>query len=121
MKTILIVDDYDSIRKGLKLLLESSQDKYKVLEAANGSMALSLLKNETADLAVVDLMMPEMDGFTLSQELQDTYPDIPIIILTAKADQQTKDKVEKQIKPKAFVSKPIDNAKFLQTIESILK
>ena len=120
MKKIIVVDDHDAIRKGVKLLLDTS-GKYKAFEAANGNLALQVIDKENPDLAIVDLMMPEMDGFTLCDEIKKKYPNLPVVILTAKADPETEEKVVHQFKPDKYLVKPIDNQVLLDTVEQILK
>ncbi len=78
---ILIADDEAEIRNLLKLYLEN--EGYKVIEAADGRAALSLLIKEKPDLCVLDIMMPEMDGYHVLQELR-KESNIPVIILSAK-------------------------------------
>ena len=62
--TILIADDEEKIRELLRLYLE--KDGYQVLEAADGQSALSLLEKEQIDMALLDVMMPGMDGYQKS-------------------------------------------------------
>lgn len=78
---ILVADDEPEIRDLLKLYLENEQ--YKVIEAADGRAALSLLRKEKPDLCILDIMMPEMDGYHVLQELR-KESNIPVIILSAK-------------------------------------
>ncbi|MDD2980331.1 MAG: response regulator transcription factor [Hespellia sp.] len=79
---ILIADDESEIRELFKLYLE--KDGYQVLEAANGLEALSILKNEPVDLAVLDIMMPEMNGLRVLRKLRESS-NIPVIILSSKS------------------------------------
>lgn len=67
------------------------EEGYRVYKATDGMQALNLMKEHSFDLAVVDVMMPFMDGFELTKEIRKMY-DIPIILLTAK--DQLKDKEE---------------------------
>lgn len=78
---ILVADDEPEIRDLLKLYLEN--EGYKVIEAADGRAALSLLRKEEPDLCVLDIMMPEMDGYRVLQELR-KESNVPVIILSAK-------------------------------------
>ncbi|WP_338452991.1 response regulator transcription factor [Niallia oryzisoli] len=81
MVTILVADDDINILKLLTIYL--TEQGYKVLQAKDGSEALEVLKKSTCDLAVVDVMMPFMDGYVLTKEIRKQY-DIPVILLTAK-------------------------------------
>jgi GAF domain-containing protein/CheY-like chemotaxis protein/anti-sigma regulatory factor (Ser/Thr protein kinase) len=82
---ILVVDDEPSALMLLKRILES-QPQYKVLDATGGAQALAIVQNEKPDLVLLDLMMPEVDGFAVLDNIKsnaDTH-DIPVIIVTAK-------------------------------------
>lgn len=79
--TILIADDEAEIRNLLRLYLEN--ESYWVIEAENGLQALEKLKTDHVDLCILDIMMPEMDGFHVLQEMRKTS-NIPVMILSAK-------------------------------------
>lgn len=81
MAKILVVDDDSHLREIVNVHLQ--QAGYEVIEASDGVQASLLLESDLVDLAIVDLMMPNKDGFRLSEEIRKYY-DIPIIILTAK-------------------------------------
>ena len=68
--TILIADDEPEIRTLLRLYLEN--ENYQIIEAENGKQALDLLKKERVDLCLLDIMMPEMDGYHVLQEFGKT-------------------------------------------------
>lgn len=79
--TILIADDEAEIRELLRLYLE--KDGYHVLEAADGQSALSLLEQEEIDMALLDIMMPKVDGYHVLKKLRESS-NIPVMILSAK-------------------------------------
>lgn len=79
--TILIADDEAEIRNLLRLYLEN--EKYSILEAEDGQQALELLRTKQADLCILDIMMPRMDGFHVLQEIR-KESNIPVIILSAR-------------------------------------
>ena len=79
--TVLVADDEAEIRELLRLYLE--KDGYQVLEAKDGAMALSLLEKEEIDLALLDIMMPELDGYHVLKKLRENS-NIPVMILSAK-------------------------------------
>lgn len=81
MTNILIVDDDINILKLVAIHL--FEQGYKVFQAKDGIEALELLKNEACDLAIVDVMMPFMDGYALTKEIRKLY-NLPVILLTAK-------------------------------------
>lgn len=78
---VLVVEDDIDIIKLLKIYLEN--DGHKVLSAENGLEALQIIENTKIDLVVMDIMMPKMDGYELTQKIRAKY-SIPIIILSAK-------------------------------------
>jgi two-component system chemotaxis response regulator CheY len=82
-RRILIVDDDASVRSGLTTLLEAVG--HEVFTAADGEEALTVLRRDRADLVVLDLNMPVMDGLTfrLQQLLDPDLADIPVIVLSA--------------------------------------
>lgn len=89
MSTILVVDDDANIRKLVSLHLH--EEGYTVLEAENGQQAFAILEKEVCDLAVVDIMMPVVDGYELTRNIRNDY-DIPVILLTAKNQIEDKEK-----------------------------
>lgn len=86
--TILIADDETDIRELLRLYLE--KDGYHVLEAADGQSALSLLEQEEIDMALLDIMMPKVDGYHVLKKLRESS-NMPVMILSAK--NQDSDKI----------------------------
>jgi DNA-binding response OmpR family regulator len=85
--TILIADDDPQL---LRLMARNLQfEGYKVVTADNGQAALSLAENEKPDLVLLDVMMPKMDGFTVSQRIRESS-NVPIIIITARGQDQDK-------------------------------
>lgn len=89
MQTILVVDDDKHIRDLVKIHLREAG--FNVVEAENGEKALEVLSEIHCDLAVVDIMMPLMDGYELTEDIRDFY-DFPIILLTAKDQIEDKEK-----------------------------
>ena len=86
--TILVADDEAEIRELLRLYLE--KDGYQVLEAENGCKVLSLLEKEEVDMVILDIMMPEMDGYRVLKKLRENS-NIPVMMLSAK--NQDSDKI----------------------------
>lgn len=89
MLTILAVDDDPNILELVRITLSAAS--YNVLKAKNGREALHLMEQEVPDLAVVDVMMPEIDGYTLTKKLRSEW-DIPVLLLTAKGELEDKEK-----------------------------
>ncbi|MGQ7870105.1 response regulator [Sunxiuqinia sp. sy24] len=83
MKTkILIVDDYNIFRQGLKLLLENHEDFKVVGEALNANDLFEILKQTEPDIIVMDLMLPQKSVIAISKKLNREYPNIPLLIIT---------------------------------------
>ncbi len=80
MPNILIADDEKEIIRLLKIYLND----YNVLEANDGQQALAILNSEQVDLAIVDIMMPKVDGYQLITEIRKKNRYIPVIIISAK-------------------------------------
>ena len=114
---ILIVDDEEHIRELVRFYLD--KEGFSVVQAASGEEALHLLENEYIDLAIVDIMMPVMDGFQLVEEMKE-MKDIPVIMLTAKS--QSADKLRGfSLGIDDYVTKPFDPDELLARVKTILK
>ncbi|MGG0277509.1 response regulator transcription factor [Bacillus rhizoplanae] len=83
-KTILIVEDEDILREIVKDYL--LHDGYKVLEATNGTEALTIFEEHEVHLIILDIMLPELDGWSVCRRIRKTS-NVPIIMLTARADE----------------------------------
>ena len=84
---ILVVDDEELLVKGIRFNLQN--DGYEIITGSNGLEAISAAKNESPDLIVLDVMMPELDGLSACQRIRE-FSQVPIILLTAKADDMDK-------------------------------
>lgn len=86
-KRVLVVDDEKLIVKGIRFSLE--QDGMEVDAAYDGEEALALLRENTYDLILLDVMLPKLDGFEVCQQVRE-FSDVPIVMLTAKGDDMDK-------------------------------
>lgn len=115
--TIMIIDDESQMRDLIRKFLEA--ENYHVIEATDGVHALSLIKEVSPDLFIVDVMMPYMDGFTFAQEVKRRYA-IPLIFLSAKGDEW--DKVNGlKLGGDDYIVKPFLPAELLARVESVLR
>jgi DNA-binding response OmpR family regulator len=115
--TILVVDDDDSIRSLLNQ--ELSDAGYIIEEATNGKQALEAVRNNKPDLIILDVMMPEMNGFDVAAVLKNDPQtmDIPIIILSI-----VQDKVRGfRIGVDRYLTKPIDTAQLFSEVGTLLE
>lgn len=121
MKKILIVDDQNFIRTILKKQLEAIED-VAVIEAANGNEALGKAKVANPSLILLDLIMPNKDGFEALKELKENpkTKDIPVVIVTAVADEESLTKI-KQLGAEEIVNKSdMDKTDFVGLVKKYL-
>ena len=88
---ILVVEDEKGIRDAITIYLKNQG--YYVYEAENGVQGLEMVENHTIHLAIVDIMMPVMDGITMTMKLREKY-DFPLIFLSAKSEDIDKIRVK---------------------------
>ncbi len=81
---VLVVDDEHALRRLLRLYLE--REGYAVVEADNGLDALSMLRGNSIDVALVDVMLPELDGFSVLRRIRESSA-LPIILITARGEE----------------------------------
>jgi two-component system, OmpR family, response regulator len=117
LKKIIVADDDVHIRTLLRHVL--TREGYHVLEADDGREAVTLMQEQTVDLAVVDVMMPHMDGLELCSYIRETY-DIPVILLTAR--QQLSDKEQGYLRgTDDYVTKPFEPEELLFRIKALFR
>lgn len=114
---ILVVDDDSQILDLVTIQL--TQAGYTVIQARNGQEALEKLQETIPDLAVVDVMMPGMDGFTLTKKIRSEV-DIPVLLLTAKGELEDKEKGF-LAGSDDYVVKPFEPKELLFRIQAILR
>ena len=114
---IMVVDDEMHIRELVRFYLDKAG--VDTIEAANAEEALDIVENQYIDLAVVDIMMPGMDGFELVEQMRQ-YREFPVIMLTAKS--QSKDKLRGfSLGIDDYVTKPFDPDELMARVKTILK
>ena len=115
--TILLVEDEQGIRETIRVFLQNQG--HKVIEAENGREGLVLLTKETIHLAIVDIMMPVMDGITMVIKLRQDY-DFPIIFLSAKSEDL--DKITGlNVGADDYVTKPFEPMELIARVNSNLR
>ncbi|EMX0193817.1 MULTISPECIES: response regulator transcription factor [Bacillus cereus group] len=116
-KNILIVDDDKDIIDLLKLFLE--MENFFVVEASNGEVALKCLEENHIDLAIVDIMMPKMDGYQLIKKIRETL-QFPILILSAKSQEVDKI-IGLGIGADDFITKPFSALEIIARVQAHLR
>jgi len=130
METILVVDDMSI---NIKILVELLSDKYDVVIALDGEEALEIVNESQVDLILLDIMMPNLDGYEVCRKLKlnNNTNNIPVIFITAKVDEESIEKayeiggadyVTKPFKPRellARVKNQLDLKKMIQHLEYI--
>jgi twitching motility two-component system response regulator PilG len=117
-KKILIVEDEESLLKLESILLSSKG--YSVVGVMDGKAALEEVKINRPDLVVLDIMLPEMDGFEVCRRIKENpaTSSIPIVMLTAKKSSNDVER-GKQSGAEAYITKPFKSAKVIEVIESL--
>src|SRR5438045_4299471 len=82
IKRILVVDDHDAVRRGVRQLLETKPYYQVVAEAADGRTALALARETRPDIAILDYSIPQLNGLDLSHALKREFPRIEILLYT---------------------------------------
>ncbi len=118
MFNILVVDDDKNTRLYFKALLEN--EKYKVFTSIDGLDALSVMDREHIDLAIVDIMMPNLDGYEFTKQLREVFNELPILMVSAK--QLSNDRKKGFLAGiDDYMSKPIDPEELILRIKSLLR
>ena len=116
-ETILLVDDEPALLSLSSTML--SQKGYKVISANSGKEALDILKNETIDLMISDVIMPEMDGYELSSVVQEKYPQIKIQLVSGFNDNRHKQMTNENLYNN-LIHKPFSSLTLLQRVRELL-
>ena len=114
---VLIVEDDKEIRKGVEIYLKSQG--YEVFQAADGIEGLEIIEKEEIHLAIVDVMMPRMDGIKMTEKLREKY-DFPVIFLSAKSEEVDKI-LGLNIGADDYVTKPFTPMELLARVNSQLR
>ena len=117
---ILLVEDNEILAKGLIYSLE--QKKYQVIHTLNVENTLKILKTEKIDLAILDVMMPDVDGFTVAQRIRknDATKNIPILMVTARSQEEDK-LIGEETGADEYITKPFELDEVVKKVEEYLK
>jgi DNA-binding response OmpR family regulator len=121
-KTILIVDDDPDIRFTVKDNLEGTySEEFAVIEADGGHQCFELLQKQQPDLILLDIMMPQMSGWEVYEELKkhSSWKKIPVVFLTARTDDVARE--AGNVLGKDYIEKPFEITDLKKRIDSALK
>lgn len=116
---ILIVDDDPDLARALSIRLRANN--YATLQAADGRSAFAMAQGESPSLVILDLGLPDGDGFTVLEKLREsgTLSSVPVIVLSAR-DPHFNEQKTREAGAFAFMQKPADNNELLATIREAL-
>jgi two-component system phosphate regulon response regulator PhoB len=114
---ILIADDDDSVRGLLRATLP--EDGYEVIEARDGNEALELVAQQPPDLLLLDWKMPGRAGAQVLDEVKQSHPDLPVVVLTAE-HQPPHRALAEALGVDVFLTKPFSPLELLDTVERLL-
>lgn len=117
MNNILIVEDDKEIRDGIEIFLKNQG--YNVFKAADGLEGLEIIEKEDIQLAIVDIMMPRMDGITMTMKLREKH-EFPVIMLSAKSEETDK-VMGLNIGADDYVTKPFTPLELMARVNSQLR
>ncbi len=117
MKTILIIDDEESIRESLQGILQD--EEFRTISAENGEQGLSLLRDEIPDLVLLDIWMPGMDGIETLRKIREVSPEQLVIMMSGHGTIETAVKATK-LGAYDFIEKPLSLEKLLLSVQNAL-
>jgi two-component system response regulator VicR len=117
IKKVLVVDDEPDTLELVKLVLESGG--FEIVLAANGMEALAKVGNIKLDLVLLDIMMPDMDGWDVFRKIKEKYPTLPIAILTAKAQNIDKLLGLHVLKADDYITKPFGKNELINKVKKL--
>lgn len=120
IKHVLVVDDDEMMRAYVKELLLIHD--YKVTEASNGKLGLKEFRDNTPDLVITDIIMPEMEGISFIRELRSHNKKVPIIAMTGNVHGRMEEflDISSQLGADEILRKPIKSQEFIDAIHKLL-
>lgn len=117
-KNVMLVDDHRLFRKGLKTLIDDTDDFKICEEASNGIEFLEKLKINTPDIVLLDISMPEMDGIEAAKHALKIFPELPIIVLSMYSEEDYYFKMV-SLGVRGFLLKNSDISEVLEALQTV--
>src|SRR5262245_61822669 len=114
---VLVVDDDDGVRDALHVILD---DSYAVVDVADGATAVGIIRERRVDLVLLDILMPDVDGLEILQEIRSIAPQLPVIMMTAVRTVVTAVAAMK-LGAADYITKPFVDASLLAAIRSAIE
>jgi DNA-binding NtrC family response regulator len=118
---VLVVDDNDLVRELLQTTM--ARAGYEVAEACDGNVAIQLLEDQSFDIVITDIIMPDKEGLELIAHIHRNYPGVKVIAISGSGEGPTRvylDSAERLGARRSF-AKPIDRTQLLETVEQLLR
>jgi excisionase family DNA binding protein len=117
---VLIVDDDPQLREFIRVNLE--MDGYAVHEAGSAQAGLAALEEQPPDLVLLDVMMPDVDGFEMLRRMQEQHGlgSVPVIMFSGKVDEETAARAARE-GAQAFIGKPFDPQQLIESTKQLLR
>jgi len=117
-KSVLIIDDEEAIRDYLRFVLE--EEGCTVLDAENGNEGLKALRSNNIDLVIVDIVMPDRDGFEVISDIKKDFPDIAVIIISGAPSKDLYLNIAQKLGVSETLEKPFKRQQILEAVSEVL-
>lgn len=117
---LIIADDYPEIREVIASIINPTGQEFEITEAGDGLAALHLIEMIKPDIAILDIMMPEISGLEVLAKLKENPLSTKIIVLTAKTDEETYSSIRNIDSNAIILSKPLNRQELIDAVKQLL-